>query len=172
MTEPPDGWELKDKEIVKLYKFNDFKEALAFVNRVGALAEEADHHPDIDIRWNKVTLTLSTHSAGGLTDKDFALARAIDLLDVQHDEPGRRFFIALPDGSEAQLLYKKEGEALNFFRTYVPEASREKGLAEKLVTAGFRYAQAHSLKVIPTCSYVAATFLSRHPDLLPLVKNP
>ncbi|MBI1952848.1 MAG: 4a-hydroxytetrahydrobiopterin dehydratase [Candidatus Omnitrophica bacterium] len=72
------GWELKDGAIVKLYKFKDFQEALTFVNRVGALAEEADHHPDIDIRWNKVTLRLSTHSAGGLTDKDFALARAID----------------------------------------------------------------------------------------------
>lgn len=90
-------------------------------------------------------------------------------MDVQHDEAGRRFFIALPDGSEAQLLYKREGEALNFFRTYVPEASREKGLAKKIVEAGFRYAQAHHLKVIPTCSYVAVTFLSRHPEFQPLV---
>lgn len=73
------GWELKGGAIVKLYKFKDFLEALAFVNRVGALAEEADHHPDIDLRYNKVTLKLVTHSAGGLTDKDFALARAIDL---------------------------------------------------------------------------------------------
>ena len=72
------GWELKESEIAKLYKFKDFKEALGFVNRIADLAEEADHHPDILIRYNKVTLTLSTHSAGGLTGKDFHLAREID----------------------------------------------------------------------------------------------
>ena len=72
------GWELKNGEIMKLYKFPDFKEAMGFVNRVANLAEEADHHPDIEIRYNKVTLTLSTHSAGGLTEKDFQLARKID----------------------------------------------------------------------------------------------
>ncbi|MBI3615453.1 MAG: 4a-hydroxytetrahydrobiopterin dehydratase [Candidatus Omnitrophica bacterium] len=72
------GWELQEGEIRKLYKFKDFKEALSFVNRVAELAEEADHHPDILIRYNKVTLTLSTHSAGGLTVKDFQLAQKID----------------------------------------------------------------------------------------------
>ena len=72
------GWELKEGEITKLYKFKEFKEAISFVNRVAELAETADHHPDIDIRYNKVTLTLSTHSAGGLTGKDFRLAREID----------------------------------------------------------------------------------------------
>ncbi len=71
------GWELKDGEITRLYKFADFKAALAFVNRVGELAEAADHHPDIDIRYNKVRLTLSTHSAGGLTEKDLRLAAQI-----------------------------------------------------------------------------------------------
>lgn len=71
------GWENNGKEIARTYKFKDFAEALAFVNRVGALAEAADHHPDIDIRWNKVRLTLTTHSAGGLTDKDFSLALQI-----------------------------------------------------------------------------------------------
>ena len=71
------GWENNGKEITRVYKFKDFKEAMAFVNRVADLAEAADHHPDIDIRYNKVTLTLSTHSAGGLTEKDFALARQI-----------------------------------------------------------------------------------------------
>lgn len=71
------GWEMKDGEITRLYKFPDFKAALAFVNRVGELAEAADHHPDIDIRYNKVRLTLSTHSAGGLTLKDFSLARQV-----------------------------------------------------------------------------------------------
>ena len=72
------GWELKDGQITRAYKFKDFVEAMAFVNRVAGLAEAADHHPDILIRWNKVTLTLSTHSAGGLTEKDFSLARQID----------------------------------------------------------------------------------------------
>ena len=60
------------------YRFADFRAALAFVNRVGELAERAGHHPDIDIRYNTVTLTLCTHDAGGLTTKDFELARAID----------------------------------------------------------------------------------------------
>ena len=72
------GWELKDGQISKLYKFKDFLEAMVFVSRVAQLAEAQDHHPDILIRYNKVTLTLSTHSAGGLTEKDFALARLID----------------------------------------------------------------------------------------------
>ena len=72
------GWELKEGRIRRLYKFPDFLQAVAFVNRVAELAEQADHHPDIDIRYNQVTLTLSTHSAGGLTQKDFDLARLID----------------------------------------------------------------------------------------------
>ena len=71
------GWENNGKEITRTYKFKDFAEALAFVNKVAGLSEAADHHPDIDIRWNKVRLILSTHSAGGLTEKDFALARQI-----------------------------------------------------------------------------------------------
>jgi len=58
----------------------DFADSLAFVNAVGALAEDMDHHPDVDIRWNVVTLRLSTHSAGGLTRKDLELARRIDAL--------------------------------------------------------------------------------------------
>ena len=65
-------------EIRRTYRFRDFREALAFVNRVGDLAERAAHHPDIDIRYNAVTLALTTHDAGGLSDKDFELARAID----------------------------------------------------------------------------------------------
>ena len=72
------GWELKEGQITRLYKLSGFKEALTFVNRVGELAEAADHHPDIDIRYSKVRLTLSTHSAGGLTAKDFSLASRID----------------------------------------------------------------------------------------------
>ena len=71
------GWERKAGEITRLYKFPGFLEAIAFVNRVAGLAETADHHPDIDIRWSKVRLTLSTHSAGGLTAKDFSLAHQL-----------------------------------------------------------------------------------------------
>ena len=62
------------------WELHDFAAALAFVNAVGAAAEAANHHPDIDIRWNKVHLVLSTHSAGGLTVLDIALAAAIDRL--------------------------------------------------------------------------------------------
>jgi 4a-hydroxytetrahydrobiopterin dehydratase len=72
------SWERAGAEIKRSYRFADFREALAFVNRVGELAERAGHHPDIDIRYNTVTLALSTHDAGGLTAKDFELARAID----------------------------------------------------------------------------------------------
>lgn len=73
------GWELaKSKAIQKKFTFPDFKEALAFVNQVGELAEKSDHHPDITVNYNKVTLTLSTHSAGGLTSKDFDLAGHIE----------------------------------------------------------------------------------------------
>ena len=72
------GWERAGSEIRRTYRFKDFREALAFVNRVGDLAERAGHHPDIDIRYNTVTLALTTHDAGGLSAKDFELARAID----------------------------------------------------------------------------------------------
>ena len=72
------GWQRAGAEIRRVYRFADFREALAFVNRVGALAEAAGHHPDIDIRYNTVTLALTTHDAGGLSAKDFDLARAID----------------------------------------------------------------------------------------------
>jgi 4a-hydroxytetrahydrobiopterin dehydratase len=71
-------WERDGHELVKVQRENDFAAALDFVNRVGEIAERADHHPDIDIRWNTVTLRLSTHSAGGITNKDLELAREID----------------------------------------------------------------------------------------------
>lgn len=72
------GWGLEGSWIRKEYRFDDFAGSMAFVNRVAALAEEADHHPDIDIRYDRVLLGLSTHSAGGLTTKDFDLAGRID----------------------------------------------------------------------------------------------
>jgi 4a-hydroxytetrahydrobiopterin dehydratase len=71
------GWERQGKEIRRVYSFPDFKAAMAFVNRVADLAEAMDHHPDIDIRYSRVTLALSTHSAGGLTARDFDLAEKI-----------------------------------------------------------------------------------------------
>jgi 4a-hydroxytetrahydrobiopterin dehydratase len=73
-------WERHDQELVTTVTLHDFAAALSFVNAVGAAAEAANHHPDIDIRWNKVSLALSTHSAGGLTVLDLALAAAIDRL--------------------------------------------------------------------------------------------
>jgi 4a-hydroxytetrahydrobiopterin dehydratase len=74
------GWNLVDNGIRKTYEFNDFVQAVGFVNSVAILAEKINHHPDIDIRWNKVTLTLSTHSSNGLTEKDFDLANGIEKL--------------------------------------------------------------------------------------------
>jgi 4a-hydroxytetrahydrobiopterin dehydratase len=71
-------WRLAGDAIVRVFQFKDFPAAVGFVNRVAGLAEAAWHHPDIDIRWNKVALTLSTHDQGGLTEKDFTLARQFD----------------------------------------------------------------------------------------------
>jgi 4a-hydroxytetrahydrobiopterin dehydratase len=72
------GWTLQNGEITRQYKFSDFIASMAFVNFVAAEAERMDHHPDILIQYNKVKLTLSTHSAGGLTDLDFQLVQKID----------------------------------------------------------------------------------------------
>ncbi|MBE3556055.1 MAG: 4a-hydroxytetrahydrobiopterin dehydratase [Firmicutes bacterium] len=72
------GWQADGDSIRRVYTFNDFIDAIGFVTRVALLAQAADHHPDIDIRYNRVSLVLSTHSEGGVTEKDFALATAID----------------------------------------------------------------------------------------------
>ena len=74
------AWEREGDQLVTVVTLHDFAASLAFVNAVGAAAEAANHHPDIDIRWNKVTLVLTTHSAGGLTVLDLALAAAVDRL--------------------------------------------------------------------------------------------
>jgi len=71
-------WELQGRDIVRVYEFKNFVESIEFVNAVAALAESANHHPDIDIRWNKVRIKLSTHSKGGLTRLDFELAEKLD----------------------------------------------------------------------------------------------
>lgn len=73
-------WELDGESIRRVFQFDDFTGSVAFVVRVGFLAEAADHHPDIDVRWNKVSLALTTHHANGLTEKDTALATQIDAL--------------------------------------------------------------------------------------------
>jgi 4a-hydroxytetrahydrobiopterin dehydratase len=75
------GWTRRDSAIVHVATLADFKAAMLYVGAVAYLAEAANHHPDIAIAWNKVTLTLSTHSAGGLTDNDFALAQQISALE-------------------------------------------------------------------------------------------
>ena len=73
------GWTLTNNAIEKQFQFKDFIEALSFVNAVGLEAEKMDHHPDILIfGWNKVKITLSTHSEGGITENDFNLAKKID----------------------------------------------------------------------------------------------
>ncbi len=74
------GWKIEAGELVKTFGFNHFRESLAFVNKVGELAESAGHHPDIDIRYNRVRLSLVTHDAGGITEKDFDLAGRADKL--------------------------------------------------------------------------------------------
>ncbi|MCL6650551.1 MAG: 4a-hydroxytetrahydrobiopterin dehydratase [Chloroflexi bacterium] len=74
------GWERGEREIAKAYRFKDFKEAIAFVNEVAHLAEARNHHPDILIQYNRVTLKLSTHDEGGVTEKDLAMASACDAL--------------------------------------------------------------------------------------------
>lgn len=74
------AWTRDNGQISRQVVRADFRDALLFVNAVAYLAEQANHHPDIAISWNTITLTLSTHSAGGLTASDFALARQIDAL--------------------------------------------------------------------------------------------
>ena len=71
-------WKRNRSEISSNFKFKDFLEAMEFVNKTAALSEKIDHHPDILIQWNRVSLTLTTHSARGLTDLDFVLAKRID----------------------------------------------------------------------------------------------
>lgn len=77
LAEHPD-WLFEDDAVQRTFQFADFAEALDFVNRVGEIAEAANHHPDIDIRWNRVRLRLTTHSEGGLTEMDVAMAARID----------------------------------------------------------------------------------------------
>jgi 4a-hydroxytetrahydrobiopterin dehydratase len=72
------AWSIDGEEISQTFEFADFAESMGFVNRVALTAEKADHHPDIDIRWNKVALVFSTHSEGALTNLDQKLVETID----------------------------------------------------------------------------------------------
>ena len=76
------GWEISGDTIEKKFKFKDFIESMSFVMKVAFLSEQADHHPEITINYSRVKLSLSTHSAGGLTGKDFELAKEINGIEV------------------------------------------------------------------------------------------
>jgi 4a-hydroxytetrahydrobiopterin dehydratase len=71
----PEGWEEVDGALQREFSFRDFAEALAFVNRIGELAEAEDHHPDIAMHWNRVVLRWWTHATAAITERDFAMAR-------------------------------------------------------------------------------------------------
>ena len=73
-----DGWERDGDSLRKVFELGDFKGSVDFVNRITPAAEEMNHHPDLAISWSKVTVSLSTHSEGGITESDFELARKID----------------------------------------------------------------------------------------------
>jgi 4a-hydroxytetrahydrobiopterin dehydratase len=74
------GWQIESGELTKTFLFKDFLSAIDFVNQIAKIAEGAGHHPDIDIRYNRVRIALVTHDAGGLTEKDFELAGGIEKL--------------------------------------------------------------------------------------------
>ena len=71
-------WSIEGGELVRTYKFETFPDAIAFVNKVAVIAEQSNHHPDIDSRYNRVRLALATHDEGGITSKDFAVAAGAD----------------------------------------------------------------------------------------------
>ena len=80
-------WSKRAKTIYRTFKFDDFMTGIAFVRRIAKQAQKINHHPDIDIRFDKVTLTLTTHDEGGITEKDFSLARQCDEVFARFLEP-------------------------------------------------------------------------------------
>ena len=75
------NWSTKDNHLYKSFQFKDFKQSLHFINKIGSISEELNHHPELYNCYNRVEINLNTHDAGGkVTEKDFALARAIDLV--------------------------------------------------------------------------------------------
>jgi 4a-hydroxytetrahydrobiopterin dehydratase len=82
------GWYYESGSIRRVYKTDGWPITLMLVNAIGYAAEAADHHPDLDVTWGRLVVKLSTHSAGGVTDKDFALARKIDEIALCRPEAG------------------------------------------------------------------------------------
>jgi 4a-hydroxytetrahydrobiopterin dehydratase len=83
-------WTLKDGKLVREWTFPGFPEAMAFVNRIAAIAEDANHHPDIDIRYNRVLLALVSHDAGGITERDATMAGRITAELASHVSSQKR----------------------------------------------------------------------------------
>lgn len=91
LMEQLDGWSFEQGHLAKSYYFPDFATALAFVNRIGAIAEEQSHHPDVYMTWGKVSLEVWTHKIDGLTESDFILAAKFDEVPVpKQDRPASR----------------------------------------------------------------------------------
>ncbi len=84
-------------------------------------------------------------------------------MNIQHDTKALKFFVTL-GMEEAVLNYNLEGNAVEFYHTFVPSSARGKGIAERMVKAGFEYARTKKLKVIPTCPYISGAFLSLYPE--------
>ena len=90
-------------------------------------------------------------------------------VEIQHDPAGHRFCVAL-EGYEACLMYRRSGNEIDLYHTYVPEVFRGRGIAEKLCKAAFEYAKADGLTVVPSCSYISGAYLKRHPEYQSLTK--
>ena len=105
--------------------------------------------------------------SGALSYNERAMAEP---LNIQHDEARHRFVVAL-EGFEATLMYRKDGGTLDFYHTYVPEVFRGRGVAEQLCKAGFEYAKANGMTVIPSCSYISGAYLKRHKEYQPLTRS-
>lgn len=91
-----------------------------------------------------------------------------EALDIVHDQSSRRFRANL-QGFEACLMYRLRGQEIDLYHTYVPEAFRGRGVAEKLCRAAFEYAKANGLRVLPSCSYISGAYLKRHTEYQSLV---
>ena len=89
--------------------------------------------------------------------------------DVEHDAARSRFVVRL-EGYEATLMYRRSGDDLDLYHTYVPEVFRGRGVAERLCKTAFEHAKANRLTVIPSCSYISGAYLKRHPEYQPLTK--
>ncbi len=91
-------------------------------------------------------------------------------VEIRHDETAHRF-VATLEGYEATLMYRRAGKAMDLYHTYVPEVFRGRGVAEQLCKAGFEYAKANGLTVVPSCSYISGAYLRRHPEYEPLTQR-